>query len=1085
MEQNSFITNKEKLLSDIIKGILPKSISLDVLVGYFYFSGYKLISEQLIDKYVRILVGLDIDYTITKHIREIDMLANYNKSRLQLKEDFYDRFIHLFNETDFLDSQPKLESFKLFYNKIKEGSLEIRKTDEPCHAKMYIFDYRDEISEAGEDPGSVITGSSNLSYEGLAGRVEINARFNDKGSYTDAKTIFNELWNKAIVIADKEHLGDFDTKVVDRIWYEKLYAPYKMYLRVLKEYFTIPTTDNLLTPYDITDGKFSNLKYQTDAVQMAINAIRNHNGVIVADVVGLGKSIIASTVARNIRLRVLVICPPHLEDQWKGYRDDFGFTASIFTSGKMEEALNYYERIVKPNEQYLIVVDEAHRYRNEYTIDYTILHQLCSGNKVMLLTATPFNNRPDDIYAMLKLFQIPTKSTLKTVENLGATFKELIAAYKQLQKDQREGKVSDDEVSKEAGKIANEIRSIISPLVIRRSRIDLMGIPEYAEDLKQQNIQLVIPNDPVELDYDLSSLKDLYLDTLDRISEDEDSDKSDGRYRFKAARYSPVLYIREELKQELSDLLEERTGVELNLLLGRQANVAKFMRRLLVRRFESSENAFKMSLEYMLNSSKQILKWIEDKKKMPVYKKGNLPDVDDFYKTDDDGNDLITETYEKYEKRGFFEIDMKYIKDSFVNDIKSDMALLQEIQKQWFGTDGKIKNDPKLESFKTILKQQIDSDPKRKVLVFTEFADTANYLGKELQDYGLPVFKYTSADASQSNKNIINANFNAGEKSHLQKDDFKILIATDAISEGYNLHRAGTVINYDIPYNPTRIIQRIGRINRVNKKVFGELYIYNYFPTDVGESETRTKEISTLKMAMIHAIMGEDTKVLTKDEEIQSYFLEQYRKEMAKSEEASWDLKYLKLLNAFKGTEVYEEAMAIPHRARTGRNAEKPNKGVLMFGKKGSDFVFKLGNEEGLVEQLTAEQAMGLFEAEQCEKPAALSEGFDAAYQLVKAHLFNSEVQDKNEKTRLEAMQKVKVMLNKKALPADYLKDLMKVIQSDGLSGYELRFINKLKPSEYPNLLEQIDEYYINRIIETCNHVDDGEESIILAEELK
>lgn len=110
------------------------------------------------------------------------------------------------------------------------------------------------------------------------------------------------------------------------------------------------------------------------------------------------------------------------------------------------------------------------------------------------------------------------------------------------------------------------------------------------------------------------------------------------------------------------------------------------------------------------------------------------------------------------------------------------------------------------------------------------------------------------------------------EKKEYQRDDYKILVATDAISEGYNLHRAGTVINYDIPYNPTRIIQRIGRINRINKKVFDQLYIYNYFPTDVGESETRTKEISTLKMAMIHAIMGEDTKVLTKDEEIQSYF---------------------------------------------------------------------------------------------------------------------------------------------------------------------------------------------------------------------
>ena len=1084
MMQNSFLTNKEKLLSDMINGILPKSNSLDVLVGYFYFSGYKLISEKLIDKHVRILVGLDIDTKISKAIKELDMLADYNKSRSQLKDDFYKHFVRLFNETDFLDCQPKLESFKLFYNKIKEGSLEIRKTDEPCHAKMYIFDYREEINEGGEDPGSVITGSSNLSYEGLAGRVEINARFNDKNSYIDAKAIFKELWDKSIVIADKEHIDEFDTKVIDRIWYEKLYSPYKLYLRVLKEYFSIPTTENLLSPYDITDGKFSNLKYQTEAVQMAINAIKNHNGVIVADVVGLGKSIIASTVARNLRLRALVVCPPHLEEQWQNYRDDFGFTASIYTTGKLEEALKYYERIVKADEQYLIIVDEAHRYRNEYTIDYTILHQLCSGNKVMLLTATPFNNRPDDIYAMLKLFQIPTKSTLKTVDNLGAKFKDLIVTYKQLQKDQRDGKITDIEVSKEAGRIANEIRSIISPLVIRRSRIDLKEIPEYAEDLKQQNIQLVIPNDPVELDYDLSSLKDLYLETLDRISEN-DKKKADGKYRFKAARYSPVLYLREELKEELSKLLEEKTGVELNLLFGRQANVAKFMRRLLVRRFESSEYAFRMSLEYMINSSNQILKWIENKKKMPVYKKGNLPDVDDFYKTDDDGNELITETYEKYEQRGFFEIDMKYIKDSFVEDIKADMALLLEIQKKWFGKEGEIKTDPKLESFKTILQSQLNKEPKRKIIVFTEFADTADYLGKELHDYGLPVFKYTSTDASQGNKGIINANFNAGEKKEYRKDDYKILVATDAISEGYNLHRAGTVINYDIPYNPTRIIQRIGRINRINKKVFDELYIYNYFPTDVGESETRTKEISTLKMAMIHAIMGEDTKVLTKDEEIQSYFLEQYRKEMAKSEEVSWDVKYQKILNAAKGTEVFEEAMQLPHRARTGRSTEKPRSGVLMFGKKGNDFVFKLGNSEGLVIQLTAEEAIGLFEADMSEKPATLSDSFEPAYQITKSHLFSSDVKDKNEKARLEAMQKVKVMLNRKALPTDYLKDLMKVIQNDGLSGYELRFINKLKPADYNKLPDQIDEYYINRIIETYNHVDDGEESIILAEELR
>ena len=1085
MEQNSFITNQDKLLSDIINGILPKSKAVDILVGYFYFSGYKLISENLQDKNVRILVGLDIDTTITKNLREMDSLTNANKSRTQIKEEYFGNFVRLFNETDFFDNQTKLDGFTLFYNKLKGGSLEIRKTEDPCHAKLYIFNYNDDVSENGEVPGAVITGSSNLSYEGLSGRVEINSRFNDKQSHIDASAIFNELWDSSVIIADKETIPDFDVKVIKKIWYDRLFSPYLMYLRVLKEYFTIPTVDNIITPYDITDGRFSNLKYQTDAVQMAINAIRNHNGVIVSDVVGLGKSIIASTVARNLRLRTIVVCPPHLEEQWKSYRDDFGFTATVFSSGKLEEALAYYEHIVKDKENYLVIVDEAHRYRNEYTRDYAILHQLCSGNKVMLLTATPFNNRPDDIYAMVKLFQIPTKSTLKTVENLGAKFKELISKYKQLQKDQRDKRISDNEAKAEAERIAKEIRSIIAPLVIRRSRIDLQEIPEYAEDLRQQNIQLVIPNDPVELEYDLSELKELYLSTLNRISA-VDENVSDGTYRFKAARYSPVLYLKEDLVPELAKKLEEKTGVELNLLLGRQANVAKFMRRLLVRRFESSEYAFRKSLEYMIESSKHILKWIETTDKVPIYKKGNLPDVEDLYGTDDDGNESVTELYEKYEKKGFFEIESKYLKkEEFIADINADKKLLENILEQWFGKDQHIAIDPKLDSFKQILNVQITKEPKRKIIVFTEFADTADYLGQALQSFGLPVFKYTSADANAANKAIINANFNAGEKKAFQKDDYKILVATDAISEGYNLHRAGTIINYDIPYNPTRVIQRIGRINRVNKKVFDQLFIYNYFPTDVGESETRTKEISTLKMAMVHAIMGEDTKALTKDEKIQSYFLEQYRRESAASEEASWDNRYLTFLNSMKGTPDYDEALQMPHRAKTGRSVDKPNKGVLLFGKKGDDFVFKIGNNDGNIHQLTAEEAIGLFEALPSEEPKPLSEDFDSIYQTTKLHLFQSDSQDKNEKQRIEALQKIKVMMTKKALPADYLKDLKKVIENDGLAGYELRFINKLKPSEYAKLPEQIDNYYISRIIETYNHVDDGEESIILAEELQ
>lgn len=1079
---NSFITNKEKFLSDIINGILPKTNAVDILVGYFYYSGYSQLSEKLQDKQIRILVGLDIDLHISKRISEVENFRKGFVSRNLVKEEYYAQFITLFNDSDLLDSAEKLEQFKMFYGKILDGTLEIRKTLEPCHSKMYLFAYNDQMNEGGELPGVLITGSSNLSYQGLKGRLELNARFNDKLEYEEGKKLFDELWENSVVIANKDNLDEWNNKVMKRIWYEQLYSPYLMYVRVLKEYFNIPTVNNILTPHDITEGKYSNLRYQTDAVQMALNALNNHNGAIVADVVGLGKSVIASTIARNLKLRTIIVCPPHLYKQWEGYRDEFGFTATVFSSGKIEEALLHYQELVKPGEQFLIIIDEAHRFRNEYTQDYALLHNLCFNNKVLLLTATPFNNQPADIYALIKLFQIPTNSTLKTVENLGATFKDLIGKYKKLREEQREGKKTDEEIKTQVSDMAKKIRSIISPLVVRRSRLDLLDIPEYAEDLKQQHIQLVLPDDPEELEYDLSGLKALYLSTLERISPSEEGGNV---YHFKAARYSPALYIHEDLQEKLAKELEDKTGVNFNLLIGRQANISKFMRHLLVARFESSVAAFQASLGYMIQSSEHMLRWIEKRNKIPVFKKGNLPDVSAFYDTSDDGMEEIEELFEKYEARGFFEIDMKYVKDNFVADVESDIRLLKSLREQWFGKDNTIKSDPKLDSFIRIVQEKMKNEPERKLIVFSEFADTVNYLGDALAKAGLPVMKYTSADATPANKDLIRANFDAGMKPALQRTDYHVLIATDAISEGYNLHRAGAIFNYDIPYNPTRVIQRIGRINRVNKKVFEHLYIYNYFPTDVGEAETRTKEISTLKMAMIHAIMGEDTKALTKEEEVKAFFKERYRKEFARSEEASWDTPYRKLLNGLKGTEDYDAALEIPHRARTARKTEKPKKGVLMFGRKGDDFVFKISDATNPPAMISAEEAISLFEADRHEKPVDLSKNFDTVYQRVKSSLFSSDVKDRNEKEQINALAKIKVLMSKQALPQDYLEDLAQVVRADALSGFEIRFINQLTPKDAPQLPLKISVDYLARIISYQNKVDDGEETLILSEELQ
>lgn len=622
MSQN-LITNQDKFLSEVINNILPGCDKAYFLVGYFYFSGFQEIYEQLRDKHLRILVGLDIERSLANGIREIDDYSQKTQTRVQTRDEYYQGLVDIFNNTDFFDTERQIEAFKLFCDKISNGTLEIRKTQDPNHAKLYLFEYKPENQSITQQPGQMITGSSNLSVAGLKGRIELNTILHDPIYYNEGKELYDGLWNTAVPVADLEHLPEFIEKVIKKIWMEKLYSPYAMFIRVLQEYFSQPDDKNLLKPSDITDGTYTDLKYQIDAVQMAIKAIENHDGVIIADVVGLGKSIIASTVARNLHLRTIIVSPPHLKQQWEEYRDQFGFTASIFSSGKIESALDHYRMIVRNNEQFLIIVDEAHKYKNEEIRDYSILHDLCMGNKVMLLTATPFNNRPNDIFSMLKLFQIPSKSTLKTVDDLGAAFRELIKNYEDIADAQRKKTMSEDEIKTESQRIAKQIRSIISPMVIRRSRLDLDEIPAYKADLKAQNIQTVIPEDPVSLTYNLGKEKDLYLRTLSKISptaEEKLEHQNDESFiYYKSARYKPSSYLTEDsdLLDELKRELEKKTGISLALLLGRQASVSDFMRKMLVRRFESSVAAFKQSLNSMILSSESILRWIEKRDKIP------------------------------------------------------------------------------------------------------------------------------------------------------------------------------------------------------------------------------------------------------------------------------------------------------------------------------------------------------------------------------------------------------------------------------------------------------------------------------------
>ena len=279
-------------------------------------------------------------------------------------------------------------------------------------------------------------------------------------------------------------------------------------------------------------------------------------------------------------------------------------------------------------------------------------------------------------------------------------------------------------------------------------------------------------------------------------------------------------------------------------------------------------------------------------------------------------------------------------------------------------------------------------------------------------------------------KRIIRDNFDAGVKERERSDDYDILIATDAISEGFNLHRAGMIINYDIPYNPTRVIQRVGRINRVNKKVFDELYICNFFPTPTGERETNVEKIAKLKMHLINSLLGEDTRILSENENLNNYFAEQYREEKERDEYLSWDARYRKDWMAVRNNEsIMREVYAIPHRARIARNFSE--KGVVSFAKRDGNYIFAYGKTPETVEIVSPEIGLRLFDkVVEDEKPERTTVNFDPIYAMAKEHMFRDNTKPPIKgKRKQNALAKVSLLREKYPAAEDICRDIEKIIK--------------------------------------------------------
>lgn len=1001
-----FITNSDaegKNLGQRLAELMNISSQLDMLVGFFYFSGVSVLANSFEHNpalRMRVLVGMEAEHWMGQLVEVFqEGKADDDNS---IRKRFYDSMQNILG-SEKVDNQAFHERLRIFVKLLEENRLEIRKTREPNHAKLYIFTIDEEHNFLRKK--FWITGSSNFSEPGLSLRNEFNVEICDFGA-DEASQYFEDLWNDAVPLTDDEDQRTVLLRILKDSSVAAAVTPFEAYFLIMQNYLEHQQVKLNSARLDriLKEAKFQKYRYQVDAVAQAIAKLDAYHGVIIADVVGLGKSIIAGLIAAMRQKRGLIICPPGLMGKkdgstggWYEYKHRFRLTNwEIWSRGDMGGLL---EKLRHDPDFEMVIVDEAHNFRNERTYDYGALALACKGKEIVLLTATPFNNRPADLLALLHLFSNGKNSPFVPGGDLDDRFKFFARQYENAgklnkaiaRKDWTEiqkclerceipiqltdGASDLELVRREAGRygkrIAKNIRQIMEKIVIRRNRLDLKNDPDYAPEIT--TLSEVKP--PVQEFFELTPEQDAFYD---RVIKEYFGPSG----RFHGAIYRPQVY------------LKNQAGLD-----DYQNNIYTMMLRLLVMRFESSFGAFRQSLvnaKNMMTRSKEFI----DRMGCYLYSRKAMERIMDFSDDADameEMNKAIKEletVYQTSGKRGSHEQIAYFINDPlfdgalFKKHIDSDIKLLEEVIEEV----DKLKlssDDPKcaslIKSIQEVLSdthKDIGKEPvKRKVLLFTAYSDTLHHIQKIVeQAFPNRVLAIDGSNFSKDNATRLMSDFDASFEH--KTDNYDILLATDKLSEGFNLNRAGVVINYDIPWNPTRVIQRVGRINRIGKKVFENLYIFNFFPTVKGASINQNREIAQNKMFAIHEILGEDARIFSIEEEPSAAAL--YSKLSAGLDDMEEMSFYAEIKQKYSKAKAYLEANHPEELERIGRfpfmikTAFEGNPhGAFMFRRQGPSF-FSLVHERetGEITEWPLEDAIKAIECQYGTPRISFSDDF-------------------------------------------------------------------------------------------------------------
>ena len=861
--------DQDSQMEAALSNTLATSRSLDAAVGYFNLRGWRLIAHQVAAlsgrPKVRLLVGMT-ENPADEMRRLVSLRARPDSDSEQVNQRFDETVSELRGQLQVGLPTPKDEAaLRALRRQIKTGEVEVRLyLKSRLHAKLYLA-HRKETPV----PRIGYVGSSNLTQAGLREQGELNVDITDFTSTLKLAEWFEERWNDPFTLpADLELM-----ELLDESWAGKtLLDPYLVYLKMA--YHLSKEAREGLIRFGLPASMARELlAFQEAAVKIAARIVTERGGVLIGDVVGLGKTLVATAIARLLQedhgWETLIVCPKNLVGMWKDYRHRYQLHAQVLSLSMVTRRLPDMPRYR------LVVIDESHNLRNPNRQDHQALRKYISDNdsKVVLLSATPYNKSVEDLDGQLSLF-------LKDDLDLGIRPEQAISEVGEDAFSVRcEGRTS-SLVAFRASQHPEDWQTLMSQFMVRRTRRFIED--NYAQTdaggrkfltfgtggrfyFPKRTIRplerRLSPTDPAR-----QMLSDATLDAV----------RSLRRPRYNLAGHLTGAPTVDQAEQQLIHDLQRARG-----------NVAGFNRVLMFKRLSSSGPAFLLTLRRHLLRDKVYLHAVEHALPIPI---GQLdkavwdPEkdsgVDGWF--DDAHAELAPQkAYERLSEqppRNLRWLAPHHVDESFADDLRHDIesieAMLERFGQWERAADGKIN---------TLAELVLNQYSTEKVLVFTEYRDTADYIAAALRHRG--VNDWAVVSGQDGNATQLARRFSPGAHPiglPRGKSELRVLISTDVLSEGQNLQDARVVVNYDLPWAIIKLVQRAGRVDRIGQ-ASEEVVLYTLLPAGSLEEQIDLRKRIRHRLEENASLLGSDER----------FFGEEGEQELISGlfdEHAEWDM---------------------------------------------------------------------------------------------------------------------------------------------------------------------------------------------------